>query len=232
MNETLLLLTALISTGFILVSWKMGKERLYTVIIIFLVLISIGGGKIVEYFGLLTNIGNIFYASVFLSTYFLIERYGRDEGLRSIWIGVLGVIFFLTLAKIGVAMVGSETTLTFSNALDIIFNSNNRIAYASIIAYVLSQTLNVYLYVYLKKKFGGAHRWFRANITNAIAQILDSIVFFTIAFMGVLPTVNMIEVIATGFIIKIVFMMLAAPILRFNTLESEESSGYSTIVIP
>ena len=65
MNEILLLIMAFVSAGYVIVSWMLGKERLYTAIIIFLVLISTVGGKIVTFFGYETNTGNIFYASVF-----------------------------------------------------------------------------------------------------------------------------------------------------------------------
>lgn len=146
MNEVLLLFTAILSGTFVLTAWKLGKERLYSAIIVFLILISSVGGKIVEFFGFATNTGNIFYASVFLATYFLIERYGRREGIRSIWIGVIAVVFFSVLARITSALIGSDTTEELNTALSVAFDPLFRLTFASLAAYALSQSLNVYLY--------------------------------------------------------------------------------------
>lgn len=230
MNEALLLLTAIASSLFVVVSWHLGKERLYSAIIVFLILIAAVGGKTVEFFGLTTNTGNIFYASVFLATYFLIERYGKREGIRSIWIGGIAVLFFTVLARLTTALIGTPETATLSSALDVAFSPLLRITFASLLAYAISQTLNVHLYCYLMERLNGSHRWLRANATNAAAQFVDSVVFFLIAFAGVVPLREVIEVLLVGFSIKVVFMMVAAPLLRLNRFEEVEDDS-ATIAI-
>jgi queuosine precursor transporter len=164
MNELLLMLTGIISAGFVYVAWSMGRERLYGVIVIFLILIASFGGKIVEFFGFETNTGNIFYASVFLATYFFIERYGRREGVYSIWVGIAGVVFFLALVQITVMLRGAEATSALNSAVAAAFEPMSRITLASLVAYALSQTLNVYLYALLKKRMNGTYLWLRANV--------------------------------------------------------------------
>lgn len=231
MNELLLLLTAILSTAFVLITWKLGRERLYSVIIVFLILISSVGGKIVEFFGFQTNTGNIFYASVFLATYFLIERYGKREGVRSIWIGIIAVVFFSVLARITTVLFGSASTDGLNAAISLTFAPVLRLAFASLLAYALSQSFNIYLYIYLKEQWRGARLWLRANISNILAQVVDSTVFFTVAFAGVVPLASVWEVLATGFVIKVVFMMLASPLLYLNTIEQEETEDVATIAI-
>src|ERR1700722_12511648 len=170
MNELLLLVTALASAAFVVGGWRLGKERLYSVIIVFLILIAAVGGKIVLFFGHETNGGNIFYASVFLATYFLIERFGRREGIYSIWVGVAAVLFFSIFVQITIALIGSQTTAPLNDALTTVYGSSLRIAFASLVAYMCSQNLNVRLYLLLKKRFHGRHLWLRANISNAVSQ--------------------------------------------------------------
>jgi len=228
-NELLLLLTAIISAGVVFAAWQIDKERLYSAILIFLILISILGGKIVEFFGYETNTGNIFYASIFLATYFLIERYGKREGIRSIWIGVIGVVFFSVLLGLALLYASSPSTVTLSEALTTAFAPFSRLALASLVGYAASQTLNVYLYLYLKQRFNNGRLWLRANIANASAQLLDSLIFFTVAFWGIVPLANVQEVMVTGFVIKVVFMMAAAPLLYMNRVEEGEDAGYASI---
>ena len=229
MNEILLFLIAAVSAAFVVTAWRLGKERLYSVIIIFLILIAVAGGKIVAFFGFETNTGNIFYASVFLATYFLIERHGKREGIRSIWIGIIGVAFFSVLAILTGFLTGSQSTGEVNDALTVAFQATPRIAFASLIAYALSQALNVYIYIYLKQRFSGHHLWARANAANVAAQVLDSVVFFIVGFWGVVALGDVMGVMLTGFVIKVVYMMLASPVLYLNRVEHEEGKDFSAV---
>ncbi len=231
MNEVLLFLSGLFSTFFVYISWRIGEERLYTALVVFLILIGATGGKLVEFFGHETNTGNIFYAAVFLATYFLVERYGKTKGLRSVWIALIVISFFTVLSQITVLYEGVESTASFADALQIVFTDSLRVTVASLLAYAVSQTFNIYLYSYLKEKMNGGRLWLRANAANAAAQILDSVVFFTIAFWGVVPLESVWSIIVTGFFLKVIYMMLASPLLYLNTVEHEDGKGYAKITV-
>ena len=231
MNELLLGAEALLSALFVLGAWRYARDRLYTVIIILLILIASVGGKLVEFFGHVTNTGNIFYAAVFLATYFLIERMGKREGIYSIWVGVIGVASFFVFIQITVALVGFPPTAEFNAVLASAFAPFSQVTAASLIAYVLSQNLNVYLYVYLKQKMRGTRIWLRANICNLIAQMLDSVVFFTIAFWGVVPPENITDIIMTGFVVKVAFIAVSAPLLYLNRVEQDDEKGMAMIAV-
>jgi queuosine precursor transporter len=230
-NELLLVLMALFSIALVCAAWKLDKGRLYGVIVIFLILISISGGKIVEFFGFETNTGNIFYAAIFLATYFLIERYSKQEGYRSVWVGFVGIIFFSVLLQLVVALEGSTVTSNLNAALALAFAPASRLALASLCGYILAQTLNVYTYIRLKEHWGDRYLWACATISNTLSQALDSIVFFGVAFWGVVPPENIGEIILMGFVIKIVFVMLAAPLLYLNKVEEEKDEEYSVLIL-
>jgi len=229
-NETLLLVTGILSCGVVFAAWKFDKERLYSVIVVFLILIATVGGKIVDFFGHETNAGNIFYASVFLATYFLIERYGRRAAMRAIWVGIIGVLVFTVLTQLAVALVGTDISTLLNTGLSVVFGYAPRVAVASMLAYAVSQSLNVYLYVYFKRYFAN-RRWLRANLSNAATQVLDSAIFFSIVFWGAVPSASLWDIILTGYVIKVGYMMLAALLLHFNTVEEDEGKGRSSITL-
>jgi queuosine precursor transporter len=231
MNELLLVIEAAVCALLVVVTWRFALERLYAVIAIFLILIANLGGKIIEVFGHATNTGNIFYAAVFLATYFIIERNGKREGIYSIWIGVIAVAVFFVLVQITVAMVGSPTTAVLNNALPVAYSPFSQITVASLIAYVVSQNLNVYLYTYLKRKINGSYLWVRANVSNVLAQIVDSALFFTIAFWGLVPPGNIWDILITGFAIKVIFVAVTSPLLFLNRIEQEDGRDFSKISI-
>lgn len=230
MNELLLFVTALLCALLVTVGWRFGKERLYGVIIVFLILIATVGGKIAPFFGHETNTGNIFYASVYLATYFLIERFGKREGIFSIWVGVVAVLFFSVFVQLTILLAGSPSTASMNTALATAFGPVSQVALASVVAYAFSQNLNVRLYLYFKNRFRNRYMWLRANLSNALAQILDSAIFFTVAFWGALPPADMWDIILTGFVIKVVYMMLVSPLLYLNTIEEEEDGSGSVTV--
>ena len=174
----------------------------------------------------------IFLRIGFLATYFLIERYGRREGIRSIGVGIMFVAGFVTLLQLVLAYDGAPPTAELSSALSLALGHASRPAFASLLAYGVSQTINVYLYIYLKERmqvWRGAI-WIRANIANALAQVVDSAIFFTVAFWGVVAPSNVWDIVITGFVIKVVYMMLASPLLYFNHVE-EDGSGYVSVTV-
>ncbi|MES2995011.1 MAG: queuosine precursor transporter [Patescibacteria group bacterium] len=230
-NETILLILGIISPALVLAAWKFDKERLHSVILVFLILISIAGSKIVEFFGYATNTGNIFYASIFLATYFLIERYGKREGIRSLWIGVVGIVFFSMLLQLAAALISTEGTASLSNALMLAFAPASKVALASLLGYAASQSLNVYLYIRLKNRFGHRLLWLRANACNVLAQVVDSAIFFTVAFWAVVPPANIWEIMLVGFVIKVLYMMLVSPLLYLNRVEEDEGKEYAQLTL-
>ena len=230
-NEALLLVEACLCAGFVFVAWKLDKNRLHGLIIIFLILIATTGGKVIEIFGHATNAGNVFYAAVFLATYFLIERWGTSEGFRAIGVGIVGVLFFTVFLQITVAFESVPGGAPFADALGVLFETTPRLALASLAGYAASQALNVYLYAALKRRFGGRHVWLRANVANAAAQALDSIIFFSVAFGGLVSSPAIADIILTGYAVKVAFMMLAAPLLYLNSVEEDERDGSAEITM-
>lgn len=228
MNESLLLVNGIVSTFFVYVAWKIGEERLYTAIVVFLILIATTGGKLVEFLGHETNAGNIFYASVFLATYFFLERYGKAGGIRTLWLSVIIVASYAGLVQLAILYEGAASTAALNDALDVVFGDSIRVTVASIFAYIVSQFANIHLFCYLKKRMQQHNVWLRANISNVFAQIIDSAIFFPIAFFGINVT-NIWDIIITGLFIKIVYMVCAAPLLYLNRLEFEEQKEFNSI---
>jgi hypothetical protein len=65
---------------------------------------------------------------------------------------------------------------------------------AGIIAYGVSQFLNIYIFAKLKGPEGGDRGWLpaRAAIASALSQIVDTLIFITVSFVGVRPIGSLI----------------------------------------
>lgn len=228
MNEVLLLFSSFVCISFILTAWGLGKERIYTTIVILLLLILLVGGRIITVAGHETNAGNIFYASIYLATYFIIERFGKREAMRSIRIGVVCVLFFSILLWTAITYQGSGATPELDASFPVAFQTILQTMMASLIAYSISQTLNIHIYCYLRSRYEDVHIWLRANFSNICAQIVDSGIFFIIAFWNTVPFSNFKDIILTGLALKILFMAVTSPLLSMNRLEEDET-GFAMI---
>ena len=72
------------------------------------------------------------------------------------------------------------------HAFDMMMGGTWRIWLGGIIAYGISQMLNVTIFSALKRD-GGKLLWLRAAVASVLSQIVDTLIFITIAFYGVFP---------------------------------------------
>lgn len=221
-NELLFLITAILIFCFVFCCFLLGRRWLYAAIAVNLIAISVFGAEVVSIFGKVTNVGNIFYAAVFFAGQLLVEHYGKKEGKRSIWLGFSFVLFFILVAYITIRYTPIESSTNVAQAIKNLFVFTPRIAAASLLAYLLSQSLNINLYSYLVK-IKEKQIWKRIILSNFLGQIVDSVIFFSIAFWGVLSNATIINTIITGFATKFFVGILAIPLVyisyKFKTKE-------------
>ena len=213
MNETVFIITALVDLMFVLTCFALGRYWLQASIVVNLILISTFGAKLISVLGLVTNAGNVFYAAVFFAAHLLVEHYGKKEGLKSIWLGFGSLMFFVFIGQLTVRFIGLPQSDVSNQAMATLFQFVPRIATASILAYLASQLWNVWLYGFLYKKSAGKRLWFRDLSANVTGQLIDSVIFFSIAFLGVVPSNILLQTIVIGFAVKVLVGALGAPLL-------------------
>jgi uncharacterized integral membrane protein (TIGR00697 family) len=88
--------------------------------------------------------------------------------------------------------------------------STSRIIIASFIAYLVSQFHDVWAFHFWKKITGGRHLWLRNNFSTAVSQFIDSSLFITVAFYGVMPVWPLIW---SQWLVKLAIAFLDTPII-------------------
>jgi hypothetical protein len=206
---------SLFSLAFVLIAFRLGKIWLITVIAVNAVLMNIFATKGIYLFGLATTGGNILYASIFLATDLLDEYYGKKEAFRAVMIGFFASVF---------SLLATQSILKFSPAdydiaqesLKTIFSLTPRIIFASMIAYLISQNLDVWSFMKIKKMTNGRHLWLRNNASTITSQLADSIIFTLIAFWGVYP--NIWQLILFTYIIKVIIAVMDTPFIYLSKI--------------
>jgi uncharacterized integral membrane protein (TIGR00697 family) len=141
----------------------------------------------------------------------LTEVYGFRAARRVIWLG-----FFCNLLAVAAIYIGGAlpAAVFWPNqpAYDSILGATPRILCASFLAYLLGEFANTMIMSRLKVKMAGRHLWLRTIGSTLIGQGLDSAVFITIAFAGMMPTGVLLGAIVTQWLVKSAYEALATPL--------------------
>lgn len=214
-NELMWLVMMLVNFISILYIYKKyGKIGLYIWIPISTILANIQVVLLVDLFGIGTTLGNILYAGGFLVTDILAENYGRKHAKRAVFIGFFSLIVMTVIMKIAVSFVPSdveEASLMFQSVKKI-FDFMPRLIVASLLAYLVSQSHDIWAYEFWKKKYNETkHIWIRNNASTLVSQLIDNTIFTLIAFYGVYPKEVLIEIFITTYIMKVIIAISDTP---------------------
>lgn len=211
-NEWFGLLFAIINFILVLAMYRLfGKTGLFVWIGFSTVMANLQVVKTIEMFGLTATLGNAMYGTAFLVTDILNEKYGKEEAKKAVWLGFF-TLLSMTLIMQMVLMFKPHETDFAQESLSTLFSVLPRIAAGSLAAYLVSQFTDVYIFTYLKKKFPkDGQFWIRNNGSTMISQLSDTLVFTSIAFLGVFPLEEWIQIFITTYLLKFIVAVLDTP---------------------
>ncbi len=213
MNELIFFLAVIIFLGSVVLLYKLfGKIGLFSFIGFATILANIQASKSIELFNLTTTAGSVLYASTFLTTDIISERYGKKYARTAVILGIIINVLWLVGIYLTISFTPSPSDAV-NEGLKTVFNFIPRITLASLVGYVFSQSIDVILYHALWKKTGNSKKglWIRNNFSTLTSQLIDTIIFVTIAFVGTVPTNVFIEIMLTTYLFKAIVALLDTP---------------------
>ncbi len=211
-NELLFLLMIIINLSSVVLLYKIfGKNGLFVFIGFATILANIQASKQIQLFSLTTTAGSTLYAATFLTTDILSEKYGKKAAKEAVFLGIVINILWLIGITLTVNLKPFKNE-EIQKGLETLFNFIPRITLASLSGYIVSQSIDVTLYHLLWKKTGNSKKglWIRNNFSTLTSQLLDTIIFVTIAFVGI-PTKDFIEIMLTTYLFKAIIALLDTP---------------------
>ncbi|MBA8761612.1 queuosine precursor transporter [Staphylococcus coagulans] len=188
-----------------------GKAGLYAWVAIGTILANIQVLKTVDIFMVSATLGNIMFASIYLATDVLNDIYGRKVAKRAVWLGFSSTLVMIIVMQISLAFQPSDADMA-QNALKSIFDVVPRIAFASIIAYIIGQHIDVFVFNVIKRIFKSDRTFFiRAYGSTTLSSIFDTALFVLIAFYGSLPHPVIFEIFITTYLLKLLSTILNVP---------------------
>jgi uncharacterized integral membrane protein (TIGR00697 family) len=147
---------------------------------------SVLANKIITVFGLFVPAGVLAYSITFVCTDVISEMWGKTRAQYAVFGGFVALICVLALVQLSLAWPKApfwDNEAAFNSVL----GSTSRIILASFVAYLVSQYHDVWAFHFWKSLTKDRHLWLRNNLSTAVSQFLDSFIFITIAFYGVMP---------------------------------------------
>ncbi len=123
------------------------------------------------------------------------EVFGKKEALRFSTIGLFSMILAILITYISVSvpstgrfnMLVPGQTFTFEQAYETTFSISMRMAIASIIAFAISQRVDIFFYHFIMTKTGKKHMWIRNNLSNVFGEFFDTLLFMFIGLYKITP---------------------------------------------
>lgn len=157
----------------------------------------------------------------------LTEVYGYRRSRRVIWTG-----FFWILAAAGIFAIvdklppakGWELQTSYHSIL----GQTPRIVIASLVAYFAGEFSNSSVLAWMKVVTHGKWLWMRTISSTLVGESVDTILFLSIAFLGILPKELLITVFISNFIFKVGVEVLFTPLTYqvVNRLKKSEQLDY------
>lgn len=180
----------------------------------FFVLANLLATKRVEVGALTLTLGLLSFPFMFLITDTVNEVYGKDMAKKIVTNGFLVMIFALIVTQIAVYLPpAAHFEGEGQKAFAMVFGAVPRITLASLIAYLCSQYHDVWAFAFWKKITQGKYLWLRNNLSTITSQALDSVVFISIAFIGVVPTEVLWSMILGQWIVKWLIAVADTPLV-------------------
>lgn len=167
--------------------------------------------KIIHIGSIMFTAGALAYPITFAVTDIIGDVFGPHEGRKFVWIGFLSQLIFVFFAWFVVVMPAAPfLNPKITESVRVVFYSVPRIVFASLVAYLVSQTHDVWAFDFWKRKVPN-HLWVRNNFSTFVSQMIDTILFIGIAFIGVLTWRELFGIALAEYTIKLIVALIDTP---------------------
>lgn len=217
-NELLLLLTVPLIFGTVLLAYRLfGKNGLFAFSATATVLANIEVLILVDAFGMEQTLGNVMFASTYLITDILSENESKKDASRAVYIGIFTSLAMLVSTQVWMLFIPSTSDVVMP-AVKQIFSTTPRLMLASILGYAVSQRMDVWLYHAwwkLTSKGGDSRRmlWLRNNGSTLISQLINTVLFTSMAFWGLYDLKTFISIMISSYVIYVFTSLLDTPVV-------------------
>jgi uncharacterized integral membrane protein (TIGR00697 family) len=189
--------------------------------------LEIFGTKIFE-----LSVGILPYPVTFLITDLISEIYGKKRANDIVVVGVFASIFSLLIVFVSNVVPATNWSPVGDSMFSTVFGNTALAVFASMLAYLFAQFIDIQIYHFWKRLTKGKHLWLRNNFSTFSSQFVDTLtILVLLCSFGIIEWSKFKGLLVAGFIFKALIALTDTPFLylgvylfkkRFNLKENEE----------
>ncbi len=176
-------------------------------------------------------LGTVVFATTYLVSDILVEHYGAKTAKDSLWMSFISqilmtVIMILTLGHtplpedIEILETTSEANTTYLSMVKL-FAPSPRLLFASLLAYVISQLFDIWIFQKIRDLSHNRFVWLRQNVSTFLSGLLDSFIFSYMAWVLLSPTpisfyTLMISYVLGTYFLRLIVNLAGTPIIYLS----------------
>jgi len=179
--------------------------------------------------------GVILWPLEFVITDIINEYYGPRAVRRISITAVILITYAFLMYFVAIALPPAEVWLNSSHEQGVeniqtsftaIFGQNMRIIVGSIVAFLVSQAVDVFVFQKIKKVTGNKHLWLRATGSTLVSQLVDSYIVLFIAFSGLFSWQLILAIGIMNYLYKFTMAIILTPVIYLVEKRIEKYVGH------
>ena len=160
------------------------------------------------------SVGIIAYPVTFLVTDLISELYGQKRANQVVVSGFFASVFTTLLVLISVNATAVQWSPIDSVTFSKVFGLTGPAFFASMVAYLTAQLIDVRIFHFWKRLTKGKHLWLRNNASTMFSQLVDtSVILIILCSAGVIEWERFYGLWMMGWIFKVLVALIDTPII-------------------
>jgi queuosine precursor transporter len=156
--------------------------------------------------------GVLFFPISYIFGDILTEVYGYARDRRVVWSGFGALVFAAVMASVIVHLPPAKFWQAHQAAVADVFGNTPRIVLGSIVAFWCGSFVNSYVMAKMKIWTQGRELWSRIIGSTLCGELVDSVLFYSIAFGGLWATSDLLTVTVTQYVLKSAWEIVMTPV--------------------
>lgn len=167
--------------------------------------------KVVQLGPVAVTAGLIVFPVSYIINDCIAEVWGFRKARLIIWMGFLMNFFVVALGQLAIA-IPAAPFWEGEEAFDFVFGMAPRIAAASLMAFLVGSFINAYVMSRMKVASQGRHFSARAILSTLAGESADSLIFFPLAFGGLMPVNELVKMMVVQVVLKTAYEVVILPV--------------------
>jgi len=180
----------------------------------------------VVHFGINFPFSNIIFATLtYPVTGCICELWGKAAAKQALCLGLLAQTIFSVIIHISI-VTPHAAFWSLQSEYHAVLSTGLRVAVGGLLAFGVSQLLDIIVYQHVKELSHGRWMWLRSNLSAALGQVVDSVIFIGIVFFH---SDHLPEILLGSVVIKVILSFLMTPVVYLIVISADRYLKSNTL---